>query len=83
MFGAPVFTSGALVLVAASQGIPLDHLPLIVRRAYLPGSHGTATSGGTVLDRVPHPGYCTDSIVKHTSSLSVKEAYVFVLELWP
>ena len=25
------------------QGIPLDHLPLTVRRAYVPGSHGTVT----------------------------------------
>lgn len=41
--GTPVFTSGAQILGAAAQGMPLDHLALN------PGSHRTVRVGETVL----------------------------------
>ena len=60
--------SGALAFVAATQGTPFDHLAL-----------GT----NTVLGWLPTLGHNTDSQLKHTLSLSVKEAYLLFLELQP
>ena len=77
--GIPVFASGTLVFVAAAQGISLDCL---VARD-VPGSPRTVTIRDTVLGRLPLPGHCTDSGLKHSPSLSVKESCLPVLELWP
>ena len=82
MSGAPVFISGALVYVAAAQEIPLKCLALVARGACVPGSHGTVAIGETVPRRLPSLGYCTHSRLKQTPSLSLKEAYLFVLEFW-
>ena len=68
--GTPVFTSGALVFAAATQGIPFNHLLLKTRWAYVPGSHGTETIREAVLGRPPQPGRCTGSRLKHTPNLS-------------
>ena len=48
--------------------------------ACIPGSHRTVTIRETGLGRLPAPEHCTDSRLKHTSNLSVKEAYLLVLE---
>lgn len=69
--------------VAAAQGIPLDLLALVARGACVPGSHRTVTIGERVLGRVPSPGHRADLRLKHTPVLSLKEAYLLVLELWP
>lgn len=41
MLGAPTFTSGALVFVPASPGMPLNHPTLATRGTCIPGSIGT------------------------------------------
>jgi len=64
--------SGALVFAVATQETPLDHLAPEARGACIPRSHETVTIGGTVVDRLPLPGLCTYSRLKHTSSLSEK-----------
>lgn len=69
--------------VAAAQGIPLDLLALVARGACVPWSHRNITIEETVLGRLPSPGLCTDSRLKHTPGLSMKEAYLLILELWP
>ena len=38
----------------------------------IPGPHGIITIGKIVLDRMPPPGHCTGSGLKHTSSLLMK-----------
>lgn len=47
------------------------------------GSHRTVTTKKTVLSRLLLPGHHTDSRLKHTPGLPVKEAYLVVLELQP
>lgn len=47
------------VFVVDSQGTLLDHLPLVAGRVCVPWSHGTVTTGGTVLGRLLSPGHCT------------------------
>lgn len=68
-----VFIAGDLVLAVADQGIPLDHLALVAKGACVPGSHGTVTIGEMGCDRLLPLGHHTDSWLKHTPSLSVKE----------
>lgn len=79
----PQFLLPVPVFAAAAQGMPLDHLALMARRVCIPGSHGTLTIGDRVLGRLPPPGHFTDSRLKYTPSLSVKEAYFLGLELRP
>lgn len=81
MSGAPVFMSGAPVFVAATQGLTLDCLTLVASGDCFPGFYGNVKIGETVLDRLPSLGNCTDSILKHITKLSVKEAYWLFLEL--
>lgn len=73
--------SVAPVLVAATQGQPLDHLALMVlARGWgccFPGSHGTVKSDNSW--QAPTPGHCTDSTVKCNPGLCVKEAYFICL----
>ena len=45
--------TGALVFMAAAYEIPLDHLVLVARRAYVPRSHRTETIRKTGLGRLP------------------------------
>ena len=74
--------SDDLVFVAATQGMPFDHLALVARGAYVFGSHGAVTVG-EIVGRLPPQGNCTDSRFKHNSCLFVKEVYLLVLELQP
>lgn len=75
MSDAPVSTTGC-------PGLPLDHLALVVRGA-CSWPHRTLTTGKTVLGRLAPPGPCTDSRLKHTSSLLGKDSYLLFLELPP
>ena len=81
--GVQVFIYGAPVSVAATQGLPFDYLALEARGACNPGSHRTVTIRETVLSTLPPPGHSTESRLKHSFSLSVKEAYPLVQELQP
>lgn len=49
------------------------------------GACGRGTNGMTIREtdfgRLSLPGYCTDSSLKHSPSLSVKQAYLLVLKL--
>lgn len=76
--------SGALVFTATAQGMPFDHLALVARRTCIPRSHRIVTIRETVIGRIPSSGHRTESRLKYTPSLSVKEAYLLVLEaqLW-
>lgn len=65
------------------SGKPLDRLAPESKEACVPGSHVTVAIEGTVSGRLPLPGYCTDSRLKHTPSLSEEEDYLHVQELWP
>lgn len=72
-----------LVFTVATEGIPLDGLALGVGvGACIPESQETVTIKKAVLSRLS-PGHRIDKILKHTPSLSVKEAYLLVLELRP
>lgn len=62
------FLSRALISTAAAQGMPLDHLALVARKACVSRSHQTITIGERVLGRLPSPGNCTHSRLKHTLS---------------
>lgn len=75
--------SGALVFAVATQERPLDHLAPEARGTCIPGSYGTVTIGGTVVDRLPLPGLYTYSRLTHTSSLSEKGDFYLIQELWP
>ena len=58
MSGMLIFTSAALVFVAATQGMPLDRLALVARAgACTPASCGAVAIGGMVLGRLPYPGH--------------------------
>ena len=57
---------GAPGFIAATQGMPLDHLALWARGACDPEFHGTVTIRETVLGRLPLLGHCTDSRLRHT-----------------
>lgn len=63
--------------------LPFDHLSSVASRIYIHGFHGTLTkrkesSWLVTKNRAQHRHQ-----VKHTLSLSVKEAYLLVLELEP
>lgn len=73
--------SGALVCAAVTQEMLLDCMALVVKGFYVPGSYGTVTPRETVLSRLPSPGHCSDSRLKHIPILSGKEAYLLGLEL--
>lgn len=73
----PVFTSGALVSVAATQETSLYHLALVATGAHLPGFHRTVTIEERILGRLSPPGHCTDRSLKHTFGLSVKEVFTY------
>lgn len=75
------FTSDVLGFVAATQGMPLDHLALVGRRTRVSGTHRTVTVEETDFSRQLLLGHFTDSRLKHTPSCSVKKAYFLVLEL--
>ena len=51
--------------------------------ACVSGSHGTVTIKDSILGRLPPPGHCTDSWLKHILSLSEKEACLHIQKLWP
>ena len=75
MSSAPVFTSGALVSVVATQETSLDHLALVATGAHISGFHRTVTIEERNLGRLPPTGHCTDRRLKHTLGLSVKEVF--------
>lgn len=56
-----------------TQGMSLAHLAFVGRGVFISGSHGTLPIWVIVLGRMPLPTI--------PSSLSVKEAYLLVLEL--
>ena len=63
--------------------------PLIIRLwwlgrfgACIPGYHKTVVIGETVFDRILPTGHCTERRLRHTPGPSVKEACLFVQELW-
>ena len=67
--------SGAAVYEAAAQGMSLDCLALVVRRACVLGSLGTVAIKERVLGRLPAhplPDHYMNSRQKHTPILSVK-----------
>lgn len=68
--------------MSCAQGSPLDLLALEARGACDPGSHGTVNIGESVLGRSPPHG-AAQIADKHTSGLSMKEAYLLALELQP
>lgn len=76
--------SGALVFTAAAQGMPFDQEALVTRRTCTPRSHRTVAIRETVIGRIPSSGHCTQSRLKSTPNISVKGAYLLVLEdqLW-
>lgn len=61
------------------RGFPLITRLWWPRGAYVLGSHRMIRIGERVLDRLPPPGHCTDSRVKHTPSFSGR-ADLLVLE---
>lgn len=65
--------------VSAAQSIRLDYLTLVASSTYIFESHGTVTNEETVLGWLPQG--IAHSRLKQTPSLSVKEAYLIVLEL--
>lgn len=71
-----VILSGAPVFAVAMQGTALEYVVLEARGTCVPGSHGTVTIRGTILGRLPPPGHCTDSKLKHDPSLPLKDAYL-------
>lgn len=77
--------SGTLVFAAATQEMPLQCLALDAggRAAGVLGSPRIATTGETDCGRLPPPGHCTDSRLKHTPSLLVKRVHSLVLEFQP
>lgn len=54
--GELLHVSGALVFVAVTQGISLDHLTLDPRGNFDPGFHGTRIIREAVLGRLPPQG---------------------------
>lgn len=83
VLGAQIFMPSVLVFAAAAQKTSLDLMALEARGACIPGSYGTVIIRQTFLSWLPRPRVLTDKRLKHTLSLSLKEAYVLVPELWP
>ena len=69
--------------MTGTQGTFLDHLVLEAREICVPGSHATVIIRETTPGRLPHLGSCTDSRLKYTPSLSMKDPLLLVLELQP
>lgn len=70
--------SGVLTFVAATHKMPLGGLALVAGRAY-----GTVTIRQFLAGSpAPHPG-ALDSRLKLNPSISVQEACLFGLDLWP
>ena len=67
------------IFMTADQEVILVHLALEARRICIPGSYGTVTIWER-FGRLPPPGHCRESRLKHIPSLSVKET-MLVLEL--
>lgn len=75
-----VFTSADSVFMTAAQKIPFDPLALGSLEDCIPGSQGTLTIEEAILGRLALPQITLqDSRLKHTSSLSEKESYLFCL----
>ena len=74
--------SGTLVFAAATQEMPLQCLALDAggRAAGVLGSPRIATTGETDCGRLPPPGHCTDSRLKHSPHLSEEQAYLLFQE---
>lgn len=64
---------------SAAQSICLGYLTLVASSTYIFEPHGTVTNEETVLGWLPQGK--AHSRLKHTPSLSVKEAYLIVLKL--
>ena len=65
--------------MTASQGTPLEHLALVVKRLALLALRDCNNPCSSC--QATPPGHCTKNRLKHIPSLSVKEAYLLVLEL--
>lgn len=57
------------------RGALFDHLALMARETYVPGCYGTVMTGETILVRLPFPGHCTGSRLKHIFSPSMEKGY--------
>lgn len=79
---AQVFVSGILGFMAATQGMPLDSLALVIQGNCIPGSHRTLAMRQMVLGKLPSLRQLTDRILRHIPQSSCKGDF-FVLELWP
>lgn len=68
---------------SCSPGDTLDLLALEARGACISGSHRTITISETVFGRLLPPGPCTESRLKNTRAVSVKETHLLGLEQLP
>lgn len=69
--------SCTLIFTDVAQEHALSHLALLASGACIPGFHRTVAVGQFLA------GYHPSSRLVYTPSLSVKEASLLVLELWP
>ena len=69
------------VSMTATQGTPLEHLALVVKWLALLALRDCNNPCSSC--QATPPGHCTKSRLKHIPSLSVKEAYLLVMELTP
>lgn len=74
---------GILIFPATMQGMLLDQLPPEAGVVYIPGSNRTVTIEETVFGRLPFIRNCTKNRQKHTLSLSVKNHYLLIQDIWP
>lgn len=81
--GEHLHASSAKVFLTATQGTPLDRLTLEARGPCFLGFPGTVTIRETDFHRLSAPRHFIDIRMKHIPSLSEKESYLFVYELWP
>lgn len=72
--------SGTLIFVAATQRMPLDHLALVPGGLMFLDPTRLLQSDSFWQTATP-PGHCMDKRIRHTPSLSAKEAYFLALEL--
>lgn len=66
MSGALGFMPGSLVFVAATKGMFLDYFALVTREACVPVFLGTTAIGEIILGRLPPPGHCAISGLRHS-----------------
>jgi len=59
-----------------------EYLALVAGGVCISGPHGSETVAA-VLGRLPPPGHCTDSRMKHITSFLMKKAYLLVLQIQP